>query len=103
MKPIPPSPWYCVQRGQRVDAIRVTRRCLDCEVELILEDEWERELLLGSLPAPNDEHISENERPSEIHRERTPDFKGDLRQRSPQHEMESDRGIRIVKSPVSLV
>lgn len=75
MKPIPPSPWHCVQRGQRVDAIRVTRRCLDCEMELILEDEWERELL-GPLPVPNDEHISENERPSEIHRERTPDFIG---------------------------
>jgi hypothetical protein len=44
MKPNPPSRWYCAACGQRVDRVRVTRRCLDCEVKDLLAGEWEREL-----------------------------------------------------------
>jgi hypothetical protein len=62
MKANPPSRWYCSQCGQRVDIVRATRRCLDCEVTLILEDEWDRELL-GWLPAWPDTPGAEIDRP----------------------------------------
>ena len=58
MKANPPSRWYCSQCGQKVDTVRATRRCLDCEVALILAHEWERELL-GWLPEWSDTNTSD--------------------------------------------
>ncbi len=62
MKANPPSRWYCSQCGQRVDAVRPTRRFLDCEVALILADEWEHELM-GWLPAWSEPATSETHGP----------------------------------------
>jgi hypothetical protein len=45
MRPNPPSPWYCLVCRRRVDVIRVTRRCLDCEVGALLPVDWVEKLL----------------------------------------------------------